>query len=104
MPGDKDMKYSELELKRMIKAGDLSIEDQIKFNILNLIRTIYLNKQDFIQESYGTEFYGELPMTFRKKAGQVMGLITVKAEGDERTYVFNDCGYELLDDLLQLKE
>ncbi len=30
-----------------------------------------------------------------------MGLITVKAEGDERTYVFNDRGYELLDDLLE---
>ena len=61
------------------------------------------NKQDFVQESYGTEFYGELPMTFRKKAGQVMGLITVKAEGDEQVYIFNDRGYELLDDLLQLK-
>jgi len=98
------MKYSELELKRMIKAGDLSVEDQIKFNILNFIRTIHLNKQDFVQESYGTEFYGELPMTFRKKAGQVVGLITVKTEGDERTYIFNDRGYELLDDLLQFKE
>ncbi len=94
------MKYSELELKRMIKAGDLSIEDQVKINILNFIRTIHLNKQDFIQESYGTEFYGALPMTFRKKAGQVVGLITVKAEGNEQTYVFNDRGYELLDDLL----
>ncbi len=98
------MKYSELELKRMIKAGDLSVEDQIKFNILNFTRTIHRNKQDFIQESYGTEFYGELPMTFKKKAGQVMGLITVKIEGEERTYIFNDRGYELLDDLLQLKE
>ena len=97
------MKYSELELKRMSKAGDLSIEDQIKFNILNFIRTIHLNKQDFIQESYGTEFYGDLPMTFKKKAGQVMGLITVKAD-DERVYIFNDRGYELLDELLQLKE
>ena len=98
------MKYSELELKRMIKAGDLSIENQIKFNILNFIRTIHLNKQDFVQESYGTEFYGELPMTFRKKAGQVVGLITVKVGGSEKTYVFNDRGYELLDDLLVLKE
>ena len=33
-----------------------------------------------------------------------MGLITVKAEDDERAYIFNDRGYELLDDLLQLKE
>lgn len=102
--GGSGMKYSELELKKMIKAGDLSIEDQIKFNILNFIRSIHLNKQDFVQESYGTEFYGELPMTFRKKAGQVIGLITVKIEGDERIYIFNDRGYELLDDLLKLKE
>jgi hypothetical protein len=79
------MKYSELELKRMIKAGYLSIEDQVKFNIFNFIRTVHLNKLDFIQESYGTEFYGELPMTFRKRAGQVVGLISVKIEGDERT-------------------
>ncbi len=98
------MKYSELELKRMSKDGDLSIEDKIKFNIFNFIRTIHLNKQDFIQEFYGSEFYGELPMTFRKKPGQVMGLITVKTGDDERTYVFNDRGYELLDDLLELKE
>ncbi len=98
------MKYVELELRKMSKAGDLSIEDQIKFNILNFIRTIHLNKQDFIQESYCTDFYGELPMAFRKKAGQVVGLITVKAEGDEQTYVFNDRGYELLDELLELKE
>ncbi len=103
MRGDKDIKYLELELKRMSKVGELSIEDQINFNILNFIRTIHLNKQDFIQESFGTEFYGELPMTFRKKAGQVMGLITVKTGDDERTYVFNDRGYELLEDLLQLK-
>ncbi len=97
------MKYSELELKTMLKAGNLSIEEQIKFNILNFIRTIHLNKQDFIQESYYTEFYGELPMKFSKKAGQVMGLITVKVEDDEWVYVFNDLGYELVDDLLQLK-
>lgn len=40
----------------MIKAGYLSIEDQVKFNIFNFIRTVHLNKLDFIQESYGTEF------------------------------------------------
>ncbi len=98
------MKFLVFELTRMIEAGVSSIEDQIKFNILNFIHTIHINKQDFIKESYGTEFYGDLPMTFRKKAGQVIGLITVKLEGDKRTYVFNDCGYELLDDLLELQE
>ena len=97
------MKYSELELKNMLENGNLSIEEQVKFNILNFIRTIHLNEQDFIQESYHTEFYGELPMIFSKRAGQVMGLVTVKVANEEREYVFNDCGYELLDDLLQLK-
>jgi hypothetical protein len=98
------MKYSEIELKRMLKAGDLSLEEQIKFNILNFIRTIYLNEQDFIKSSYGTEFYGELPMTFRKNPGQVMGLITATINGEVRKYVFNDKGYESLEDLMDLAE
>ena len=42
------MKYSEIEVKKMLKAGDLSLEEQIKFNILNFIRTIHLNELDFI--------------------------------------------------------
>jgi len=46
------MKYSELELKKMNKMGDLTIEDKIKFNILNFIHTIHLNNQDFIDSSY----------------------------------------------------
>jgi hypothetical protein len=33
-------------------------------------------------------------MKFKKKAGQVVGLIIVKAESDELIYVFNDHGYE----------
>jgi len=97
------MKYSEIEVKRMLKAGhNLSLEEQIKFNILNFIRTIYLNEQDFIKSSYGTEFYGELPMTFRKNPGQVMGLITATINDEVRKYVFNDKGYEPLEDLLDL--
>ena len=42
------MKYSEIEVKKMLKAGDLSLEEQIKFNILNFIRTIHLNELDFM--------------------------------------------------------
>lgn len=97
------MKYSEIEVKKLLKAGELSIDDQIKFNILNFIRTIHLNEQDFIEESYDTEFFGELPMTFRKDEGQVMGLITVTVNGEVRKYIFNDQGYELLEDLLELE-
>lgn len=42
-------------------------------------------------------------MTFRKKSGQAMGLITVTVDGEARKYVFNDKGYELLEDLLELE-
>jgi hypothetical protein len=48
MKGDGQLKYSEIEVKKMLKAGDLSLEEQIKFNILNFIRTIHLNELDFI--------------------------------------------------------
>ena len=95
------MIYSEIELAKMMKAGDMSIEDQVKASILGFIHCIYLNKQDFIKAVYETEYYGKLPMTFRKKAGQVMGVITAKVNGKEQTYIFNQYGYEPLEDLLQ---
>jgi len=96
------LKYSELRVKKMLKAGDLSLEEQVKFNILNFIRTIHLNELDFIKSSFGTEFFGELPMTFKKNPGQVMGLITATINGEVRKYVFDDKGYEPLEDLLDL--
>ena len=96
------MKYSEIAVKKMLKAGDLSLEEQIKFNILNFIRTIHLNELDFIESSFGSEFFGELPMTFKKNPGQVFGLITATINGEVRKYVFNDKGYEPLEDLLDL--
>lgn len=102
MKGDGQLKYSEIEVKKMLKAGDTSLEDQIKFNILNFIRTIHLNELDFIESSFGSEFFGELPMTFIKNAGQVMGLITATINGEVRKYIFNDKGYEPLEDLLKL--
>lgn len=96
------MMYSKSALKKMVVAKDLNIEEQIQFNILNFIHMIHLNKQDFIQESFGSEYFGELPMTFKKKAGQVVGIITVKIKGEERKYIFNDQGYEALHSLLEL--
>lgn len=96
------MKYSEIAMKKMLKAGDLNLEDQIKFNILNFIRTIHLNKLDFIESSFGTEFYGDLPMTFKKNPGQVMGLITAIINGEVQKYIFNDRGYEPLEEILDL--
>jgi hypothetical protein len=102
LKGDSPLKYSEIEVKKMLKAGDLSLEEQIKFNILNFIRTIHLNKLDFIESSFGSEFFGELPMTFQKNPGQVMGLITATINGEVQMYVFNDKGYEPLEDLIKL--
>ena len=80
----------------------MSLEEQIKFNILNFIRTIHLNRQNFIESSFGSEFFGELPMTFKKNTGQVMGLITATINCEVQKYVFNDKGYEPLEDLLKL--
>ena len=39
------------------------------------ITEIHLNELDFIESSFGAEFFGELPMSFQKNPGQVMGLI-----------------------------
>ena len=99
---DHRLKYSEVAVKKMLKAEDFSQEEQIRFNILNFIRTIHLNDLDFIESSFGSEFFGELPMTFQKNPGQVMGLITATTNGEVRKYVFNDKGYEPLEDLIKL--
>ncbi|WP_407267954.1 hypothetical protein [Radiobacillus sp. PE A8.2] len=94
------MKYFEAAVMKMLTAGELSLEDQIKFNILNFIRTIHLNNQNFIESQFESEFFEELPMTFQKNEGQVMGLITATIDGEVRKYVFNDLGNEPLEYLL----
>lgn len=96
------MKYSEMEVKKMLKAETLSLEEQIKFNILNFIWTIHLNGIDFIETPLESEFFGELPMTFKKNPGQIMVLITATINSEVRKYVFNDKGYEPLEDLISL--
>ncbi len=98
------MRYSEIELMKMFKVENLSLEDQITANILNFIRLIYLNKQNFTESSFDSEYYGELPMTFRKERGQVMGLIKATIHGEIRKYVFTDEGFESMEDLLKLIE
>lgn len=98
------MIYSELELRKMVNIDlkNLSIDEEIKFNILNFINCIYLNKQNFIHSSYDTEYLGNLSMVFKKKPGQVFGLVRVivKDEGRKMEYIFNEKGYELLDDIV----
>ena len=98
------MEYSEIEVNGLLDTDNLSTEDLIKVNILNFIRIIHINKQNFIESSYRTEFFGELPMTFQKNAGQVIGLITATVNAEVRSFVFNDQGYEPLEDLLKLLE
>jgi len=85
-------------------TGNMSLEEQITLNILSFISTIHLNQLDFIDSFFGSEYYGELPMTFRKSPGQVMGIITATVNGKVRKYIFSDQGYEPLNDLLDLVE
>ena len=94
------MRYSELEVKRLLKMSELSLEDKVKVNILNFIRTIYLNQQDFIASSFDSQFFGDLPMTFRKKEGQVMGVVIATVNGQKQMYLFTEDGYERLEDVL----
>lgn len=94
--------YSEQRMAELLEADDLNTEDKVAFNILNFIRTIQLNQQDFIEAQLDSEFYGELPMTFKKKPGQVMGLVTATIDGTVEKYVFNDKGYVSLEELMDL--
>ena len=100
------MKYSTTEINKLRKIKDKTIEETIKLDILSFIRTIHSNKRDFIEEFYDAEFFGDVGMTFKKNSGQVMGLITVNIKSQDRKliYIFNDKGYELLDDLMELNE
>ena len=97
------MIYNNTELNKLRKLDNKTTEEQIKFNILNFIYTIHLNGDDFIESLYDSEFFGELPMKFMKKEGQVMGLITVNLNDEITKYVFNNKGYERLEDLLNLE-
>ncbi len=61
---------------------------------------IHLNKLNFIDSSFDSEYYGQLPMVFKKDSGQVMGLVTAMVDGKVYKYIFNEQGYERLGDLL----
>ena len=100
------MKFLTSEINKLWKIEDKTLEETIQLDILNFIRTIHSNGHDFIDGSYDTEFFGDLGMSFKKKSGQVMGLITVNIKSEDRKliYIFNEIGYELLDDLLELDE
>ena len=99
------MRFSELEFKRLIDSGypEVCIENEIEFNIINFIRCIHLNKQDFYSESYGTEYFGDLEMTFKKDSGSLIGYCkaNIKKEGRVLEYLFTENGFELLQDVVK---
>lgn len=102
-----DIPYEKNELegqtgKEPIRRLELTVEEEIDLNIINFIHAIHLNGQDFIESEYGSAFFGELPMTFKKKSGQVVGMITATVDGEMKRYVFNENGYENLDELMML--
>ena len=100
------MKFSKSEIRRLRKIKNRTIEETIQIDILGFIETIHSNKQNFIDEMYDSEYFGDLGMTFKKKSGGVMGVINVNIKNEDRevVYIFNDQGYESLDDLLELNE
>lgn len=99
------MIFSELELRKMVNSGlkQLSVADEIKFNILNFISCIHNNKQDFIGSTYNSQYYGDLEMAFCKKPGSLFGICraNVKKENLALTYIFNEQGYELVEDIMK---
>ncbi|QQE74983.1 hypothetical protein KDJ56_03275 [Brevibacillus composti] len=99
------MKFNELELKKLMKKdfNALTIEERIQVDILNFIRTIHLNKQDFYSVSLDSKYYGDLPMTFKKNANCLIGhcRVLIKDENRYYDYLFTENGYERLNDLLK---
>jgi hypothetical protein len=100
------MRFSELELKRIIdkEYTNMSIEEEITFNILNFIHCIYLNGQDFYSESFNTQFFGDLEMTFRKSGCCLVGhcQAIIKKENRVIDYLFTENGFELLQDVVKI--
>ncbi len=97
------MRFSELELKRIIDRGykNMTTEEEIVFNILNFIHCIHLNKQDFFSESFNSQYFGDLEMTFKKSGCCLIGhcQAIVKKESRIVDYLFTENGYELLQDV-----
>lgn len=99
------MLYDELELMRLMKKGykNMSIEEEIKINILNFISCIHSNNQDFYRASFNSQYFGDLEMEFIKKPGSLIGYVSVrvKKENREMKYLFTEKGYEILSDVIR---
>jgi hypothetical protein len=99
------MRFSEIESKKMVDKGfkNVSLEEEIAFNILNFIHCIHLNQQDFYSESYNSQYFGDLEMTFKKSGCCLIGhcQAIVKKENRVIDYLFTENGFELLQDVVK---
>ncbi len=90
----------------MMKKGldNLSVDKLISIDILNFIRTIHLNKQDFYTARLDAQYFGEREMMFKKKANCLIGRcrVSLKDEGRVIEYLFTENGYEMLDRIFEL--
>jgi hypothetical protein len=98
------MRYSEFELIRITKMGHnkMTIDDEITFNILNFIRCIHLNNQDFYKDAFDSKMFGNLEMVFRKNGDCLFGhcRVVIKKDNSVLDYVFSADGFELLGDVV----
>ncbi len=105
--GSEGMKYNELQLKKMMKKGfdNLTEDEGISIDILNFIRTIHLNKQDFYSARFDTQYFGEREMTFKKGANCLIGhcRVSFRNEGKVIDYLFTENGYELLGEIIKIE-
>jgi len=94
-----------LELKKIVEHGfkNITIEDEIKFNILNFIQCIHLSKQNFYETSFDSKLFGDLQMTFKKDASSLIGYckVVIKRENRIEEYLFTDNGYEKLNEIIK---
>lgn len=99
------MRFSELELKKMVDKGfdNITLEEEIVFNVLNFIHCIHLNQQDFYTESFNSQMFGDLEMTFKKRGSCLIGHCRVVVKKEDRVidYLFTQDGFELLKDTIQ---
>jgi hypothetical protein len=98
------MIYSEKEYKRLLDSNyaDDSVEHEIELNLLNFIRVIHLNGQDFYTQSFGSQYFGDLEMTFKKNSNCLVGHCRAenKKKGIVVNYLFTENGFELVDVVL----
>lgn len=99
------MRYSEIELQRIMNKGfkNITLEEEITFNILNFIHCIHLNKQDFYRESFNSQLFGNLEMTFKKSGCCLIGhcRVIIKNQNRIMDYLFTENGFELMQDVMK---